>query len=206
MTTLVKWEAAKSAITAAKSVDEVKQIRDKAEALRAYAKQAGESLDVQNDIAEIKLRAERRAGEIIREMPKAEAPAGPGRGHKNPVERDDTLSAPRLSDLGISRDESSRWQKMASLPEERFEEHIARVKGKNQELTTAGVLRVARECNQEEERERPDDDGMERVITDLVNQLREVEKGLSMYQSRIPAFIAALSRVSEARKIIEECP
>ena len=70
---LVKWNNAKRAIMEAKSIDEVKAIRDKAEALRAYAKQAGESLTAQNDLCEIKLRAERRAGEMLkeREMPRA---------------------------------------------------------------------------------------------------------------------------------------
>ena len=60
---LVKWNNAKQAIIEAKTIDEVLNIRDKAEAMRAYAKQIGESLEVQNDICEIKLRAQRRAGE-----------------------------------------------------------------------------------------------------------------------------------------------
>jgi len=59
-----KWEQAKLAIAECKNVDELKQIRDKAQALKAYAKQAKESLEAQNNIAEIKLRAERRIGEF----------------------------------------------------------------------------------------------------------------------------------------------
>ena len=51
-------------------IDEVKEIRDKAEALRVYAKQAGESLEMQNNCAEIKIRAERRAGELLQEIDK----------------------------------------------------------------------------------------------------------------------------------------
>ena len=51
-------------------IDEVKEIRSKAEALRMYAKQAGESLEMQNNCAEIKIRAERRAGELLRETDK----------------------------------------------------------------------------------------------------------------------------------------
>jgi len=46
----------------ATSVDEVKQIRDKAEAMRVYARQAQYTLEMQNMCAEIKLRAERRLG------------------------------------------------------------------------------------------------------------------------------------------------
>jgi uncharacterized protein YceH (UPF0502 family) len=36
--------------------------------LRVYLRQAGESLEMQNWCAEIKIRAERRAGELLQEM------------------------------------------------------------------------------------------------------------------------------------------
>jgi hypothetical protein len=56
MTTLVKYDAVCKAIAAAKSIDEVKGIRNKAEAIRAYARQAkNKSLEV--DAAEIRMRA-----------------------------------------------------------------------------------------------------------------------------------------------------
>lgn len=43
--------------------------------------------------------------------------AGPGRGNKNVVVADDRVSkAPKLSDAGISKDLSSRAQKLAAVP------------------------------------------------------------------------------------------
>src|SRR5262245_119700 len=48
-----------------RSLDEVKTIRDKAEAIRVYAKKIGESQRSQNAAAEVKIRAERRMGELI---------------------------------------------------------------------------------------------------------------------------------------------
>ena len=73
---LTKWNAARNAIIEAKTYDEVKSIKDKMEAMRAYAKQVGESLEVQNNICEIKLRAERKMGEMIKEMPKNKGSQG----------------------------------------------------------------------------------------------------------------------------------
>lgn len=49
-----------------------------------------------------------------------------------------------MSDLGISKDKSSRAQAIASLPADRFEQHITEIKGADADLTEAGLLRVAR--------------------------------------------------------------
>jgi hypothetical protein len=42
MTTLIRYDAARKAIAAVHRVDEAKKIRDKAEAVRTYAKLAGD--------------------------------------------------------------------------------------------------------------------------------------------------------------------
>lgn len=54
----------KARVELAKTVDlsKVKDVRDKAEALRIHAKACGESLQSQNAFAEIRLRAQRRGG------------------------------------------------------------------------------------------------------------------------------------------------
>jgi hypothetical protein len=54
----------------AKTLDDVLQIRDQAEALRVYVKAASDSLEAANAAAEIKLRAERKAGEMLAAMEK----------------------------------------------------------------------------------------------------------------------------------------
>jgi DNA modification methylase len=133
---LPRFEAAKHALAEARTIDEVKDVRDQAEALRLYAKQAGESLEMQNAIAEIKLRAERRAGELLAAMDKHQG------GNPN-LSHNATGCPPALSELGIKRDQSSRWQREASLPKEVFERHIAEVKEQGKELTSAGMLLLA---------------------------------------------------------------
>jgi hypothetical protein len=35
---------------------------------------------------------------------------------------------PKLFDLGITKDQSSRWQKLAAMPEKEFEEKVTGIK------------------------------------------------------------------------------
>lgn len=147
MTVLVKFEAARHALAEARSIDEVKQVRDQAEALRLYVKQQDMGLEMQNDIAIIKLRAERRAGELLREM---ERNVG---GNPNMLQ-DVTGLPPTLSDLGISRFQSSRWQKEAGVPEEDFEQYVAKTKAKKEEITSTGLQKLADKIKKEEKRQK----------------------------------------------------
>lgn len=143
---LVKFEAVKRALAEARSIDEVKQIRDKAETLRLCVKQQGGGLEMQNDMAEIKLWAERQAGELLREMEKAKGAAEVGwktRSH----------DVTTLTDWGISKMQSHRWQLEAEVPPEVFERHVAETKAKKEELTSVGLRKLAKKLNREAERQ-----------------------------------------------------
>ena len=151
MESLTRYDAMRTALVEAHRIDEVKDIRDKAEALRLYAKQAGEGLDSQNKLAEIKIRAERRCGELLGEMDRADVGRPEKTSHAVTI-----VSPPTLSDMGITRMQSSRWQAMASMPEEVFESHIAEVVNATEgivELTSAGLLRVAQQIKREQRNE-----------------------------------------------------
>jgi hypothetical protein len=117
---LIKYDAARRALAEAHRVDEVKDIRDKALAMAAYAKQAKDT-KLETFAKEIRLRAERRAGELLREMDKNRG-AVPG---KTGIKSRPVLDTkPKLSDLGITKTQSWRWQRLADLSEADFESEI----------------------------------------------------------------------------------
>lgn len=109
------------ALAEARSVDEVKDIRDKASALKAYARQA-KNKQLEVDAAEIRIRAERRLGEMLKDAPKNTGAMGIG---TSAVDSGDSTQPPTLDDMGISRDLSSRAQAIAAIPEETFEATLA---------------------------------------------------------------------------------
>lgn len=133
------------ALAEAKQIEEVIDLRDRAQAVQHYMRQRGESALAMLDAAELKLRAERRLGELLAEMPKH--PGG------RPTENQ-SHDVTGLSGLGIGRMDSSRWQKLASIDDEKWEEHIA-LKRQEGELTTAGALRLAKELQQPGKRDDP---------------------------------------------------
>lgn len=148
MTALIRYDAARRALAAAHRVDEVKAIRDKAEAVRTYPQQARD-LEMQNMAAEIRIRAERRAGQLLLDMEKNPGTRGEGRPRKDGTIRRSsraTANPPTLEEIGISKDQSAKWQKIALLVDDvTFEKALIQAREKNGELTTAALLREIRE-------------------------------------------------------------
>ena|SRR3990167_799429 len=138
MNELVKLSAARRAVAEARSVDELKNIRNQAEAIRYAAIQAGMGLDIINDAAEIKLRAERKAGGLLAEMEKQHG----ARDGKTGLQ---SVTPLKLEDVGVTKGESHRWQAIAAVPQEAFDEQIENIKAASERLTTAGMVRLARQ-------------------------------------------------------------
>jgi N6-adenosine-specific RNA methylase IME4 len=138
-TALENVTEAKRLLAKATDLDDVLNIRDQAEAARVYCKAAGAGLEAQNLAAEVKIRAERKAGECLAAMD------GKG-GHGGSRKSSCTM---KLEDLGITKTQSSRWQQEASVPEEQFEEWVADTKDTAKELTSAGLQRLGRTIKQQ---------------------------------------------------------
>jgi N6-adenosine-specific RNA methylase IME4 len=164
-TSLAFFESAKQALAICATIDEVKEIRDRAEALRVYQRQSGESLTMQNQCCEIKLRAERRAGEILKGMPKQNGARGTGK----KVESHDGTP---LSDLGINKNQSSRWQALADIPEPTFDEFIETTKSKGRELTSSCAHRLAKAERVKAEASKPKP--KKKTETNIITDLSEV--------------------------------
>lgn len=127
------------AIDAAYTADEAKDIRDKALAFEVYSRQA-KNIEAERRACEIRLRAERKAGELLRDMEKARGATEPGTNRGTTRSRDTTASTTTLRDLGISKQQSSDWQRLAAVPEDDFE---AALSDRNKKPTTAGIIRDA---------------------------------------------------------------
>lgn len=140
---LARYDAACRALAAATKVDEAKRIHDTAEAMRAYAKQAkNRTLEVQ--AAELRIRAERRIGQLIDSQRKTvglnRGTAGAGRPKLGGATKAPPNPLPRLADVGIDKKLSTRAQQLAAVPAPKFDAMLAdwhgRVERETERVTT----------------------------------------------------------------------
>ena len=134
-----RYDAMCRAIDAAYEVDEVKDIRDKARAMEVYLRQA-KNTEAERRACEIRLRAERKAGELLSERDKAKGSRGQFAGSSpsgGTIVRPPETGAPTLRDLGITKQQSSDWQRLAAVPQDQFEAALA---DPDEMPTTAGII------------------------------------------------------------------
>lgn len=132
MTALVRYEAARRALAEARTVDDVKDLLDRSEAMRAYGRQIKDRT-LENDAKEIRWRAHRRLGEMIKAQKAVDGLAKGTRGQKLTrvsggaiAEPPETGSVPTLEELGIDKKLSSRAQRYADMDGDSFERLVAR--------------------------------------------------------------------------------
>lgn len=142
--------AAQQELTAAKTLPDVLPVIHLAAAVAAAAERAaklagvrGAAVDVvqaanetAREAAVLRIEAQARAGELLREM--AERGEREQRGGDRAKSHDATLP-----DLGITKSESSRWQRLAAVPADVRQAYAEEARANDAEVTIAGLLRIA---------------------------------------------------------------
>src|SRR6516225_461224 len=146
---LTRYDAACKAVAEAKSVDEVKSIRDAAVAMAAYARQA-KNRDLEADAVEIRMRATRRIDELRQSQKESvglNQGAVPG---KTGVKATPVLDTrPTLASQGIDKNLAKQVRALGALSPERFEQAVADARS----ATTRAFRNVVNAAIIEQERE-----------------------------------------------------
>jgi hypothetical protein len=121
---LAKIDAVRFALEQAATVQEIKHVIDLTKAAETYARQTKAGNEIQLKVAEYIVRAERKLGEIL-QAAKAAGQIDKTRSlKKGSVVVGDDHGGFTLDEAGISKDLSSRAQKLAGIPDNTFEEEI----------------------------------------------------------------------------------
>ena len=115
---LTLYDRAREAIAKCERVDDVKEWIDKAAAVREYARRANDRT-METQAISIRLRAERKQGELLRDMDLA-----PGGKPYHSSSGREARPVETLADMGITKDQSARSQQLASMPESEFEDTL----------------------------------------------------------------------------------
>jgi len=90
------------------------------------------AIRAERKVREIRVRAERRAGELVKlSQQNGEVTHG--------GDRESRSRRTTLKDVEISRDQSSKWQQLAAVPEEQFEKLVA-----EPHMSTEGIIAAAK--------------------------------------------------------------
>jgi N6-adenosine-specific RNA methylase IME4 len=176
---------ARRLLAEARTVSEVKDLRDKAESVRLYLRQREDAREAQQDAAELRVRAERKLGELLAATVNHAGSRGVGR-----------TVRPTLPE-GVSKSQSHRWQRLASVPADAFEAHLARCREAGNDITTAGVAALARLQSQPHPEPDPLDDAC--AIADLHALVATGRKFGTIYADPFWPYGVAVSRGACAR-------
>jgi N6-adenosine-specific RNA methylase IME4 len=152
-TQLARYDAACRAIAEARSVDEVKDIRDQAIAMAAYARQA-RNRDLEADAVEIRMRATRRLDQLRQAQKDS---VGLNRGAAAGGEKDGPRGSlinprdirPTLASQGIDKNLAHQARVLGALSEEKFEQAVSDARA----AATRSLQRIVNAAAIEQERE-----------------------------------------------------
>jgi N6-adenosine-specific RNA methylase IME4 len=153
MSILVRYDAACRALAEARQVDEVKDIRDQAVAMGAYARQA-KNRELEADAVEVRMRATRRLDQLRQAQKESvglnsgAAGGGEKTGPRGLLVNPRDLR-PTLASQGIDKNLAHQARLLGALSDEKFETVIADARDK----VARAVRNAVREIEIEQERE-----------------------------------------------------
>lgn len=158
---------AKSQLLEIKTIESGVEYLNKMKAIEVWAKAEKKDAELQNLIAEQKLRTQRILGGLLKDSEKANGSRGIGKKVDFPAD------SPLLSNYGVSHKQSSTFQQIAEIPEDDFEEFIHEkkqaVNNAVAELTTTGAVRLAKSLKEKRDDLR---------VTSSLNERLEIEHEL----------------------------
>jgi N6-adenosine-specific RNA methylase IME4 len=128
-TALSRYDEACKALAEVKDLSEVKDIADKAAAMKEYARRASDR-NLELCAAELRIRAERRLGEGIKSLGLTAGRPTRNGFSKNPLPcfetlNENTVPSPTLAEMNIDKNLADRARKLASISEGDFETRLA---------------------------------------------------------------------------------
>lgn len=133
MTALVSYDAARNAVAHCYSVDDAKDIADKARALQVYAHEANDP-EMEAWVSLIRLRARRRIGELS-------AALEPAPNHRT-RSSGGTTKGDALAAAGLTKAEAHRCEKLARVDAVEFETYVEAKRAAGKTVTADEVVRM----------------------------------------------------------------
>lgn len=139
----------KELLEQAKVLEEIQEIWQKVNALEALSKKFRLSKEVQLEATELRIRIERRLGELFSQLNQSREINITNQNQKSIVDKDFDDSRNITSNLSFTKSDLSKFQQLASTPKNLFEAVITDLKTeaaiKSQKaLSTTGILRAIR--------------------------------------------------------------
>lgn len=170
---LVRYDAACRALAEAKQIDEAMEVKNIAEAMRAYARQA-KNKNLEADAMAIRVRAERRLGQMIKAQSEAGMLNSGGRPSEKPDSKTNPVTrAPTLKEVGLDKSMANVCRKMAAIPDEEFESMISDFREKIEKESRRVTLNLLRAGEKAEARA-----DKEKALADKIRDLPDAQFGV----------------------------
>lgn len=153
---LVKVDQARVLLAEARDLSVPTKLRAMASgALAILKKRRDSSLESISHALEVKVRCERRIGELLREQVESGKRQARGGDRKSNYHNDRLI--PTLEEQGFTYNQSSRFQRLSRIDEKDFVRHVAEKKEAGEEWTTSSVMRLSPKKEKASKEDKADD-------------------------------------------------